>query len=63
VVLACEELVEKLAPIRDANPNMPWEKVIFLAYFQRIQLSAFGFYNRSQVDYNIKENTGLTFYA
>lgn len=61
VVLACEDLAAKLAPLRDANPDMPWEQVIFQAYLQRIPLTAYGFYNRSKVEIDPKTNTGNFF--
>ena len=61
MVLACEDLASKLAPIREANPNIPWEQVCFLAYLQRIPLTAYGYYNRSQVEHDRKTNKGTCF--
>ena len=59
VIDACEILADRLASLR--LPGVAWEDVVSAAYMQRIPLSAFGFYNRSQVDYDFKTNKGSTF--
>ncbi|KAH3841169.1 xanthine dehydrogenase/oxidase-like isoform X2 [Dreissena polymorpha] len=44
VRIACETLVERLKPLREQMQGAPWEKLIIAAFFQRIQLSATGFW-------------------
>ncbi len=41
---ACQTLMDRLAPIRKANPDGTWEQWVQQAYFQRISLSTTGFY-------------------
>jgi xanthine dehydrogenase large subunit len=43
---ACEQIVERLRPLREdpANAGLSWADVVNKAYFQRIQLWAAGFY-------------------
>jgi xanthine dehydrogenase/oxidase len=44
VFYACQTLMERLEPIRQANPKGTWEDWIVQAYFSRVSLSAAGFY-------------------
>ncbi|XP_074520486.1 aldehyde oxidase 6 isoform X2 [Halichoeres trimaculatus] len=41
---ACQILHQRLKPIREKNPKGPWEKWINDAFFEKISLSATGFY-------------------
>jgi len=41
---ACQTIVNRLEPIRQSNPKGTWKDWIIQAYFQRISLSATGFY-------------------
>ncbi|XP_024144651.1 aldehyde oxidase 6 [Oryzias melastigma] len=41
---ACETLYQRLEPLRKKNPEGPWENWIRDAYFQKISLSATGFW-------------------
>jgi len=41
---ACKVLVDRLAPIREANPKGTWTDWVLQAYFERISLSSTGFY-------------------
>ena len=44
ILNACEQLNERLQPIKDSNPGASWESIINTAYFSRVNLSAQGFY-------------------
>ncbi|XP_055537407.1 uncharacterized protein LOC129725498 [Wyeomyia smithii] len=37
---ACEMLVERIKPVRDANPDAPWEMIVKLSYVKNIDLCA-----------------------
>ena len=41
---ACEQLNERLAPVRAANADKPWETIVEIAFFSRIDLTAHGYY-------------------
>lgn len=41
---ACEKILERLRPIREANPKGSWEDWVGAAWFDRISLSATGFH-------------------
>ncbi|XP_060572605.1 xanthine dehydrogenase-like [Ruditapes philippinarum] len=41
---ACENLNKRLIPLKTVMPDATWEKLIFKAFFSRVQLSATGFY-------------------
>ena len=43
---ACEQILERLRPLRDdpANAGLSWAELVGKAYFQRVQLWAAGFY-------------------
>ena len=41
---ACQTIVDRLEPVRQSNPKGSWRDWIIQAYFQRISLSATGFY-------------------
>ncbi|KAK7505493.1 hypothetical protein BaRGS_00003238 [Batillaria attramentaria] len=59
VVNACQTLMERLEPIRAQNPNGSWEELIGAAYFQRVSLSATGFYKTPDVGFDFTTNTGV----
>ena len=61
VINACKKLVEVLDPIRQQFPDDTWEQVVEKAYFSKGQLSAFGFYNSSPLDYDEKTDEGSVF--
>ncbi|XP_077979745.1 xanthine dehydrogenase/oxidase-like [Glandiceps talaboti] len=44
VKVACETLMERLEPIINENPKGTWEEWISAAYFNRVSLSATGYY-------------------
>eukprot|EP01041_Mallomonas_annulata_P005146 gene5146-10286_t len=44
VLDACNQILSRLKPVMDTMPNESWSKIVNAAYFQRINLSAQGFY-------------------
>jgi xanthine dehydrogenase/oxidase len=44
VINACQKLVKRLQPFKDANPKGTWENWVMAAFFNRVSLSATGFY-------------------
>lgn len=59
VLNACEKLNKRLQPYRDAHPDEPWNKLAHRAYFDRVSLSATGFYKTPDISYDINTNQGL----
>ena len=66
VMNACRQIAQHLRPFRldsnlnqffqqsnprEGNPKASWEETVGQAYQSRTQLSAFGFYNTSPLDY------------
>ena len=41
---ACEQILERLSPVKASSPDAGWESWVKTAYGQRINLSAQGFY-------------------
>ena len=62
VMNACKKLADALTPIRDNCPDDTWEQIVEKAYFSRVQLSAFGFYNTSPLHYDDKTDEGSVFH-
>lgn len=58
---ACNEIMKRLKPVIDKNPNGTWEEWIKTAYFERISLSATGFYKTPDIGYSFETNTGNPF--
>ncbi|KAI9552332.1 hypothetical protein GHT06_022697 [Daphnia sinensis] len=61
VLNACQILMDRLAPIRKANPEGTWQQWIQDAYFQRISLSTTGFYKTPDIGYDFVTNKGTPF--
>lgn len=61
VKIACDKIIERLAPIKEKHPDYSWEKLVSAAYFDRIDLSAHGFYATPNVGYNFADATGSPF--
>ncbi|KAK2796441.1 hypothetical protein FQN50_009552 [Emmonsiellopsis sp. PD_5] len=59
---ACQTLNERLQPYREKMPNAPMKDIVNAAYFDRVNLSANGFYKTPDIGYKWGENTGLMFY-
>ncbi|KAI1884851.1 hypothetical protein AGOR_G00214090 [Albula goreensis] len=55
---ACEKLRHRLTPIIQANPTGSWESWIRKAFFQKISLSATGFYRGHDLYMNWETQTG-----
>ncbi|XP_076810087.1 xanthine dehydrogenase/oxidase-like [Clavelina lepadiformis] len=53
---ACEIIKERLQPLQAKHPNLTWNKIIENAYFERISLSATGFYSTPDIfsDWNME---------
>lgn len=64
VLNACEQIEARLKPYREKNPTGTWKELITAAYFDRVNLSAQGFYvvpsERCGYDWratNVKDNS------
>nr|P08793.1 RecName: Full=Xanthine dehydrogenase; Short=XD [Calliphora vicina] len=62
VLDACEKLNKRLAPIKEANPNGSWTEWINKAYFERVSLSATGFYRMPDIGYDPVQNPNALMY-
>lgn len=58
---ACEEIMKRLQPIIDSDPESTWEDWIKAAYRRRISLSATGFYRTPDIGYSFDTNSGNPF--
>jgi xanthine dehydrogenase large subunit len=58
---ACEQIMTRLQPVRAANPDLSWEELVTLAYHQRVQLWAAGFYRTEGLSWDVKTMTGTPF--
>lgn len=61
VKIACEQILERLKPYQMKNPKGSWEDWVRSAYFDRVNLSANGFYKTPDLGYDWKTNTGRVF--
>lgn len=61
VMEACKQLNERLKPYRDQNPNGNIGDWALAAYFDRVNLSANGFYKTPDLTYDWDKNTGRLF--
>ncbi|KAK7788687.1 hypothetical protein R5R35_008349 [Gryllus longicercus] len=61
VLNACHTILERLQPIKKANPSGGWEDWIKAAYVERISLSATGFYRTPDIGYDWEKNEGNPF--
>ncbi|XP_046388161.1 xanthine dehydrogenase [Ischnura elegans] len=61
VMYACETIKERIKPYIDANPKGKWEDWVSAAYFDRVSLSATGFYRTPGIGYNWETNSGDPF--
>jgi xanthine dehydrogenase/oxidase len=60
---ACDQLNERLAPYRKKlGPNAPMSELAHAAYFDRVNLSAQGFYKTPDIGYVWGPNTGQMFF-
>lgn len=61
VLNACEKIAKRLQPFKDAHPNESWNQWVTKAYFDRVSLSATGFYKTPDIGYDINTNQGMAF--
>jgi xanthine dehydrogenase/oxidase len=61
VLHACQQIMERLKPLQDQHPDYSWEKIVKTAYFERINLSANGFYKTPDLTYDWATNKGRMF--
>ncbi|XP_014488369.1 PREDICTED: xanthine dehydrogenase isoform X2 [Dinoponera quadriceps] len=61
VMNACKKIMKRLQAIMDNDPDGTWENWIKTAYFQRISLSATGFYQTPDIGYSFETNMGNPF--
>ncbi|KAI1969530.1 hypothetical protein LOZ51_003131 [Ophidiomyces ophidiicola] len=59
---ACQELNGRLQPYRDKMPSAPMKELVSAAYFDRVNLTANGFYKTPDIGYKWGANTGQMFY-
>ncbi|KAH1637991.1 hypothetical protein KXX39_006100 [Aspergillus fumigatus] len=59
---ACEQLNERLRPYREKMPGASMEELAHAAYFDRVNLSAQGFYRTPDIGYVWGENKGQMFF-
>jgi xanthine dehydrogenase/oxidase len=60
---ACDQLNARLEPYRQkCGPDAPMSKIAHAAYFDRVNLSAQGFYKTPDIGYVWGENTGQMFF-
>ncbi|XP_078351392.1 xanthine dehydrogenase/oxidase-like [Oculina patagonica] len=55
---ACEQILDRIKPYQMENPKGKWEDWVRSAYFDRVNLSANGFYKVPDVGYDWETNTG-----
>ncbi|KAL6258955.1 hypothetical protein P5V15_008880 [Pogonomyrmex californicus] len=61
IMEACKKIMKRLQPIIDSEPKGTWESWIKTAYYQRISLSATGFYQTPDIGYSFETNMGNPF--
>ncbi|XP_012285983.1 xanthine dehydrogenase [Orussus abietinus] len=61
VMNACNTIMDRIKHIVDSNPKGKWEEWISKAYFERISLSATGYYRTPDIGYSFDTNSGKPF--
>lgn len=61
VLNACDVILERLAPYRKQFPELGWNGWITKAFFDRVSLSATGFYRTPNIGYSFETNSGNAF--
>lgn len=59
---ACQQINERLQPYRESMPNAKLKDIVHKAYFDRVNLSAQGYYRTPDIGYVWGENRGQMFY-
>uniref|UniRef100_A0A4W3HJK5 Xanthine dehydrogenase n=1 Tax=Callorhinchus milii TaxID=7868 RepID=A0A4W3HJK5_CALMI len=58
---ACQTLLERLKPFKEANPHGTWENWVDAAYMNTVSLSAVGFHRTPDLNYNWETNSGQAY--
>ncbi|KAG5266149.1 hypothetical protein AALO_G00250340 [Alosa alosa] len=58
---ACQTLLQRIEPYKAKNPTGTWEDWVKSAYFDRVNLSANGFYKTPDLGYDFESNSGRPF--
>ncbi|MEO6510920.1 MAG: xanthine dehydrogenase molybdopterin binding subunit [Nocardioides sp.] len=58
---ACDQVMARLQPVRAANPDLSWDELVRIAYHQRVQLWAAGFYKTEGLSWDVTTMTGSPF--
>lgn len=58
---ACEQILERLKPIRETHPTKTWPELIQAALFERVNLSAYGYYSAPDLTFDWETVTGRMF--
>ncbi|KAH0534856.1 xanthine dehydrogenase [Cotesia glomerata] len=61
IIDACNKIISRIKHIMDANPSDTWEQWISKAYFERISLSATGFYRTPDIGFSFDTMSGIPF--
>ncbi|KAL9964447.1 hypothetical protein ACROYT_G028091 [Oculina patagonica] len=61
VKIACEKISERLKPYQMENPKGKWEDWVHAAYYDRVNLSANGFYKYPGLNYDLDTNSGRAY--
>lgn len=61
VLDACKQIYERLEPYRKNHPEDGWDKWVYKAYYDRVHLSAVGFYITPEIGYDAATNSGHPF--
>uniref|UniRef100_A0A1B6CHR7 xanthine dehydrogenase n=1 Tax=Clastoptera arizonana TaxID=38151 RepID=A0A1B6CHR7_9HEMI len=61
VLDGCQKIQERLKPYKKANPNGSWKEWVSAAFFDRVSLSATGFYKTPNLTYDPVTNSGNAF--
>ncbi|TPX43151.1 xanthine dehydrogenase [Synchytrium endobioticum] len=58
---ACNQLNARLQPYRAAHPAKTWPEIIAMAYYDRVSLTAHGFFKVPEVGYDMCTNRGMLY--
>ena len=61
VLDACHQINKRLEPYRAKHPNLPFKEIVLMAYRDRVNLSANGFYKTPDLAYEWDTNQGRLF--
>lgn len=58
---ACEQILDRLVPVRAEHPDASWEELVRAAYHARVQLWAAGYYRTEGLSWDVTTMTGSPF--